>query len=66
MGDELKFWEVSYRGLWLGGIAIVVAEGKDDAISKVKSHKATTNFKEVNTVQIYPVDGVLHNNNGDY
>lgn len=66
MDNDLRFWRVNYKGLWLGGVAIVAAKSASDAIEIVRSDAATKNFKEYGAVLI-PLDGgVLYNDNGDY
>jgi hypothetical protein len=56
---------VTYKGLWLGGKAIVIAENQDHALQLVKDHETTGRFTSV-TVELLPSSGVIYNDNGDY
>ncbi|WDR22140.1 hypothetical protein PJM41_0055 [Salmonella phage vB_SenS_UTK0009] len=61
----MKIFRVNYSGLWMGGVAIVIAEAKEDAIEQVKNHRSTIEFENV-TVEELPSSGVVYNDNGDY
>lgn len=61
----MKIFRVNYSGLWMGGVAIVIAETKEDAIEQVRNHRTTLEFKNV-TVEKLPSSGVVYNDNGDY
>ncbi|EJT0117313.1 hypothetical protein NVX19_003589 [Salmonella enterica] len=61
----MKIFRVNYSGLWMGGVAIVIAETEEDAIEQVKNHRTTLEFKNV-TVEELPSSGVVYNDNGDY
>lgn len=66
MDNDLKIWRVNYKGLWLGGVAIVAAKSAVDAIELVRADAATVNFKEYGAVLIPLDSGCLYNDNGDY
>jgi hypothetical protein len=59
-------YKVSYDGLWMGGVAIVVAEAENQAIKLVKEHSGTINFGRSPLVEVLPPNGVIYNDNGDY
>lgn len=61
----MKIFRVNYSGLWMGGVAIVIAETKEDAIEQVRNHRSTVEFENV-TVEELPSSGVVYNDNGDY
>ncbi len=63
----MNFYEVTYEGSYLGGIAIVAADSEEEAIELVRTHKETSGFQKV-AVEYIPVPGpcVLYNDNGDY
>ncbi|WCX68747.1 hypothetical protein [Salmonella phage GSW6] len=61
----MKIFRVNYSGLWMGGVAIVIAETKEDAIEQTKNHRSTIDFENV-TVEELPSSGVVYNDNGDY
>lgn len=61
----MSIFKVTYNGLWMGGVAIVVAETPEQAIELVKNHKDTIEFNRVDVELLEPT-GVLYNDNGDY
>lgn len=61
----MKIFKVSYRGLWLGGTAIIVAETAEEAIEQARNHRSSIEFENV-TVEELPSSGVVYNDNGDY
>lgn len=61
----MKLYEVTYSGLWLGGVAIVFAETPEDAVKLVGEHQWTINFTNVSADEL-DQDGVVYNDNGDY
>ncbi|CCI88475.1 hypothetical protein BN79_047 [Yersinia phage phiR2-01] len=61
----MNIFKVTYNGLWMGGVAIVVAETPEQAIELVKNHKDTIEFNRVDVELLEPT-GVLYNDNGDY
>jgi hypothetical protein len=62
----VKLYKVTYEGLWMGGVAIVIAENETQAIELVKEHYGTVNFCSAPTVDLLQSNGVIYNNNGDY
>lgn len=63
----MNYFKVTFKGLWLGGIAIVKANDPEHAISLVKENQKTLNFNDVQVEVIYSPDcGVLYIDNGDY
>lgn len=67
-GLDLKRWHISYKGLWLGGTAIVLAHSEEEAIELVRDHPDTLNFEDYFVAELEQPLGscVLYNNNGDY
>ena len=63
-----NIYEVSYHGLWLGGVAIVIADSEEEAIELVNQDSATVAFTNITTkvIQKGYAKGVLYNDNGDY
>lgn len=61
----MKIFKVNYRGLWLGGTAIVVAETAEEAIELARNHRSSIEFEGV-TVEELPSSGVVYNDNGNY
>lgn len=61
----MKIFKVNYSGLWLGGIAIVVAETAEEAVELARNHRSSIEFENV-TVEELPSSGVVYNDNGDY
>ena len=59
-----KIYEVTYDGLWLGGVALVKAFDKEDAIAKVEADPRTIDFTKVHATEIK--GDLLYNNNGNY
>jgi hypothetical protein len=59
-------YKVTYEGLWMGGVAIVIAENETQAIELVKEHEDTVNFCSTPTVKLLPSIGVVYNDNGNY
>ena len=60
---------VTYKGLWLGGKAVVMATNKEHAERLAKEHPSTIDFEKVSVDEIEcEGDGacVLYNDNGDY
>jgi len=65
--SELKAYQVSYEGLWLGGVAIVLAYNEQEAARLVKEDPRTWGFENVRIVELeYKPSTVLFNDNGDY
>ncbi len=63
----MNFYEISYKGLWLGGIAVVAADSEAEAIELVRADPGTCGFSDVAVKQILvPGPCVLYNDNGDY
>ncbi|AXC43152.1 hypothetical protein [Salmonella phage S124] len=61
----MKIFKVNYRGLWLGGTAIVIAKTEEEAIELARNHRSSIEFEDV-TVEELPSTGVVYNDNGDY
>lgn len=61
----MKLFRVKYKGLWLGGCALVIANDEADAVIKVKNDSRTYAFEDVTAVEI-PLKDVIYNSNGDY
>jgi len=68
MAQRKKFYSVSYDGMYMGGIAIVVATSPDEAIELVRNHPQTVNFdsKQVPPYVTEIKGPVLYNDTGDY
>ncbi len=65
----MKLYEVSYEGLWLGGIAIVLASSEYEAIKLVANHSNTVNPQSMTATLVTndltkPL--VIYNDNGNY
>lgn len=60
----MKYYEVTYDGLWLGGSAVVIAESTEDALRLVEDDYRTINFKNATVTEIS--GPVLYNDSGDY
>lgn len=61
----LSVYLVKYKGLYMGGKALVKAENAEEALSLVENDPKTINFNEEATAE--KVKGrVLYNDNGDY
>lgn len=61
----MKIFRVDYKGLWLGGTAIVIAETAEEAIELARNHRSSIEFENV-TIEELPSSGVVYNDNGDY
>lgn len=64
MSTRKRVFQVTYAGLWLGGVAIVRAASEEDAIALVGADSASVNFKNVIAVEIK--GDILYNDCGDY
>lgn len=62
----MKLFVVNYKGLWLGGKAIVWADTEDQAIELVRQDPNTQEFTNISVEEIPPGTVVIHNDNGDY
>lgn len=63
----MSVFEVQYKGLWMGGCAIVIAETEQEAIRLVREHESTVDFTGVSCTPLGPVrQMVAYNRNGDY
>ena len=62
----MNLYKVTYEGLCMGGVAIVLAVNETQAIELVKEHENTVNFCSAPTVELLPSNGVIYNDNGDY
>ena len=65
----MNLYRVTYRGLWMGGEAIVLAETAQRAIELASLHKDSVNFDKPWAEQIdHPLasEGVINNDNGNY
>ena len=64
----LKAFLVTYKGLWLGGKAVVLADCADTACDMVREHKSTITFEQVEATEVGQGDKacVLFNDKGDY
>lgn len=60
----LKTYIVSYKGLWLGGAAVVLAATAAEATRLTKKHARTVNFDNVSVSEVK--GPILYNDNGDY
>jgi hypothetical protein len=61
-------FKVTYKGSWLGGRAIVIANDEQEARDLVSAHRGTVEFKQVEVEDYGEVTqgSVLYNWNGDY
>lgn len=68
MCDDLKFWLVTYDGHHggydRGGLAVVMAETKDEAIELVRADDKTDLFYNAKATPILHGSRVLYNDNG--
>jgi hypothetical protein len=63
----MNFFIVNYRGLWLGGRAVVFAPDQEKAIELVREHGETVEFSNVRATLVEASEPkVLYNDNGDY
>lgn len=74
----MKVFVVSYRGLWLGGKAVVLAESSEEALRLAEQHPETACFQadrkghptyDASAEEItadLATPAVLYNDNGDY
>ena len=68
---EYGVWKVNYAGLWMGGVAFVIASRAGEAINLVKEDGGTCNFDRVKAEVAALLYGeqepqVIWNWNGDY
>lgn len=61
----MKIFRVDYKGLWLGGTAIVIAETAEEAIELARNHRSSIEFEDAKAEEL-PSNGVVYNDNGDY
>lgn len=61
----MKPYLVRYKGLWMGGKAIVFANNESEAVEKVRGDSATIDFTNIQCEEL-PCDGVIYNDNGNY
>ena len=63
----LKAYHITYDGLWLGGVAIVVAHTKKTALRLLKEEDPTE-FTDVKITKVTVLDRpmVIYNDDGDY
>lgn len=59
---------ISYKGSWLGGKAVVLANDKEHAIQLLKDDPMTINPEEIEIVDVRSTatTGVIFNDNGEY
>jgi hypothetical protein len=64
----MNLYIIEYKGLWLGGVAVVLAKSARQAIELVKEDPSSVNFTEVEVVGLESIGHpkVVYNNNGDY
>lgn len=65
----MPFFKVTYKGLWLGGVAVVKADDEQQAREAVERDDRTIDFADVTVTRILVLENtatVLHNDNGDY
>ena len=65
----MNAYEVTYKGLWMGGSAIVIADSGERAIELVRADASTVCFEDVQARLItgnLVAPSVLHNDNGNY
>jgi hypothetical protein len=65
----MKIYKVTYDGLWMGGVAIVLAQDAKEAIELARHDRTSVHFKDIATELI--VDDlteatVIYNDNGNY
>lgn len=58
-----KIFHVEYKGLWMGGVAIVKATNAEEAIAKVESLNPP-NFENVRVTEVK--EDILYHDTGDY
>jgi hypothetical protein len=66
---RLNAYKVTYKGLWLGGKAVVLAHTHGEAIELVRKHKNTIAFENIDAdiIDFNPNTAtVLLNDNGNY
>lgn len=65
----MNIYKITYKGLWLGGIAFVQAQDEKDALTRVMHDPRTVDFNKV-SVELVDFEGqygkVFYNDNGDY
>lgn len=61
----MKLFDIRYKGLWLGGKALVFAENEEEALNLLRADPDTVMFENV-TIEEIKAEGVIHNDNGDY
>ena len=64
----MNLYIIEYKGLWMGGVAVVLANSARQAIELVREDPASVNFTEVEVVGLASINHpkVVYNNNGDY
>ena len=69
----MNIYKVTYKGLYLGGTAFVVAKDEEDAEYAVLNHHATVNPSNITAelINLDEIEGtvfgkVFYNDNGDY
>jgi len=64
----MKAYVIQYRGLWMGGTAVVIAKSKKKALQLVENDPSTVAFEEPEITDIIELDKpkILYNDNGDY
>lgn len=65
----MRVYVVSYRGLWMGGQAVVLADSPEQATEMVRTHPDTVGFEDVKVQSSTPdlrMPHVIVNDNGDY
>lgn len=65
----MKFFEVTFPGFLLGGVAVVMAETADEAVAAVRAEwdgAFSDKFGEYAVVEVTPRNGIVYFWDGDY